>query len=475
MFPDARIICVLRHPAAVVLSCEGKLTRNSAGPGYRFTYTWINCVKAFETNQKDYPDSLYLVKYEDLVANVVATMRKVSAFTDIPLEVDLLTEHHNQAWQCCLPWEKWKERNKEETVQDTNREHKTWKNFSVILRVQYLTRRERKRYGYGSWFPFWQSVYNFGVYVTRPVRRLRRSILSHERKTGPSQLKDSLFFAPAGERSIERVEAVAKEIRPLVGNLDCWYTRYVSDHRGRIALDVELIESKFTRNQRIIDVGCIPLLLLGTLRRSGFSAEGIDIYSERFSPAVAKLNLPVHRCDIERERLPFDDACIDGIIFNEIFEHLRVNPIFTVGELKRVLKPGGLLILSTPNLTSLNGLINIVFKNRAHSCSGNTYAEYSKLETLGHMGHMREYTVTEVAEFLARFGFQIRQIAYRGTYADSVWKNSLIRCFPRLAPFFTIIAVKNSVPGNLRTGSLLFGRGRPYSEEAGECDSTKNT
>src|SRR5438105_11874680 len=60
MFPDARIICVLRHPAAVVLSCEGKVTGNSAGPGYRFTYTWINCLKAFETNQKNYPDNVYL-------------------------------------------------------------------------------------------------------------------------------------------------------------------------------------------------------------------------------------------------------------------------------------------------------------------------------------------------------------------------------------------------------------------------------
>ena len=78
--------------------------------------------------------------------------------------------------------EKWKERNKEEVVQDTNREHKTWKNLSVILRIQYLTRRERKRYEYGSWFPFWQSIYNFGVYVTRPVRRLRRSILLHKAK-----------------------------------------------------------------------------------------------------------------------------------------------------------------------------------------------------------------------------------------------------------------------------------------------------
>jgi len=120
-----------------------------------------------------------------------------------------------------------------------------------------------------------------------------------------------------------------------------------------------------------------------------------------------------------------------------------VNPIFTIGELKRVLTPGGLLILSTPNLTSLSGLINIVFKNRAHSCSGNIYDEYSKLETLGHMGHVREYTVTELAEFLARFGFQIRQIAYRGTYAKSLWKNLLTRFFPKLAPFFTIIAVKN--------------------------------
>jgi Sulfotransferase family len=183
MFPNAKVICILRHPAAVVLSWKDKVASNSVGPIDKFVYSWINCLRAFETSQENYPNSVHLVKYEDLVADVVATMRKVSAFTDIPLEVKFLAKHHKQAWQCSLPWEKWKDGNTKEAIQNTNREHKAWKNLRVILRVQYLTRRERRRYEYGSWFPLWQSVYNFGVHVTRPVRRLGHSIRRQKEKT----------------------------------------------------------------------------------------------------------------------------------------------------------------------------------------------------------------------------------------------------------------------------------------------------
>jgi SAM-dependent methyltransferase len=117
---------------------------------------------------------------------------------------------------------------------------------------------------------------------------------------------------------------------------------------------------------------------------------------------------------VETELLPLETGICDVGNFNELFEHLRINPVFTLGEVHRVLKPNGILLLSTPNLRSLKGLVNFLFKNKAYSCLGSIYDEYKKLEHLGHMGHVREYTTREMSEFLYRSGFRLQTIVFRG-------------------------------------------------------------
>jgi|HubBroStandDraft_1064217.scaffolds.fasta_scaffold01217_9 hypothetical protein len=79
--------------------------------------------------------------------------------------------------------------------------------------------------------------------------------------------------------------------------------------------------------------------------------------------------------------------------------------------------------------------------NRAYSCNGNVHAEYQKLERLGHMGHVREYTTTEVVEFLAAIGFAVTKVIYRGQFHTRL-RNLAIRTFPELSPFVSYIAVK---------------------------------
>ena len=131
----------------------------------------------------------------------------------------------------------------------------------------------------------------------------------------------------------------------------------------------------------------------------------------------------------------------DAVIFNELFEHLRVNPVFTLSEVLRIMKPNGILTLSTPNLRSLDGIRNFLFHDRAYSCASGIYLEYMKLQTIGHMGHVREYTRTEVIEFLQSIGFELTAIIYRGEYENRL-KRALIGVMPRLSPFVTYIARK---------------------------------
>ena len=173
----------------------------------------------------------------------------------------------------------------------------------------------------------------------------------------------------------------------------------------------------------------------------GFSVSALDLAPQRFSRTISSLQLDVLSCDVEIETVPFEDNTFDLIVFNEVFEHLRINPIFTLREALRVLRPGGKLLLSTPNLRSFRGLKNLLLHSRAHATSGGLYREYEKLETLGHMGHVREYTAREVADFLSCVGFVVESILFRGGHGAGI-VGIAERLASSLRPAFSVVATK---------------------------------
>ena len=250
----------------------------------------------------------------------------------------------------------------------------------------------------------------------------------------------ALAHRPAAD-SLALVRAIAGELRPEADQLTEWHDRYASNHDRRIALDLDLVEARVERGGRVLECGSVPLLLTGALARRGFEVTGTDLAPERYGSAIAAEGLEVVRCDLEREPLPFADATFDAVLFNELFEHLRIDPIFTLSEVRRVLRPGAPMLLSTPNLRSLRGLANFLLRNRSFSSCGDVYAEYRKLTELGHMGHVREYTTREVVDFLAHIGFEVREMLFRGNYPHP-WSAAAVWLFPSLRPFVTYAAIK---------------------------------
>jgi SAM-dependent methyltransferase len=230
-------------------------------------------------------------------------------------------------------------------------------------------------------------------------------------------------------------------LAPEEKHLSEWHENYVKNHKLRIAIDLDMVKKQGGQGSGVLEFGSVPLLLTAALSASNYNVTGIDLAPERYRGTIEKIGIKVVKCDIETEKLPFGDNSFDAVVFNELFEHLRINPIFTLSEVLRVLRPGGIMMLSSPNLRSLNGMYNFCIKNRAYSCSGNTYEEYQKLENLGHMGHVREYTTAEVTEFLTNIGFDVTSIIYRGRFRTIV-KQLLARAFPGLRPFVSYVSKK---------------------------------
>lgn len=235
------------------------------------------------------------------------------------------------------------------------------------------------------------------------------------------------------------IDDAARQVRPDQAELGTWFEQYAAAHRRRLAGDLELVGRRVDPGARILEVGAVPLLLTAALSTRGFGVTGVDIDPSRFSGAIDRLSLTVFECDVEHEPLPFDDGSFDCVIFNELLEHLRINPPKTLLEVRRVLRPGGLLMLSTPNLYSYRGLVNLLCKQRAWAAGAEPFIEFAKLESLGHMGHVREYTLGEVRELLSRCGLRVEQVVNRGT-PSSRPERLVTLLAPRLLPYVSVLA-----------------------------------
>ena len=239
------------------------------------------------------------------------------------------------------------------------------------------------------------------------------------------------------ESAIERAAPDADSLRP-------WYKIYSAGQKKRLSFDLDYVRRYASVDDVIVEFGSMPPILTLALTRLGYSVCGLDLAPARFQSALRAESVTVKKVDFEVEPLPFADDAVDVVVFNEVFEHLRIDPIFTFSEVRRVLKPQGTLLLSTPNLTSWKGWWFFAVKGRL---APDVYDAFKKLRTLGHMGHVRLYSPGEVATFLRKMGFAVALIIHRGEWqSPSRWKRTLgnlfLRLFPRLRTSFSIVAEK---------------------------------
>jgi SAM-dependent methyltransferase len=72
---------------------------------------------------------------------------------------------------------------------------------------------------------------------------------------------------------------------------------------------------------------------------------GLDMDTNREGIHLAKYN-ELYQCDFDKG-IPLPDAAIDIVICSHVLEHLP-RPEFTIGEIARILRPGGMLLVGVP-------------------------------------------------------------------------------------------------------------------------------
>lgn len=100
----------------------------------------------------------------------------------------------------------------------------------------------------------------------------------------------------------------------------------------------------------------------------------------------------------EEAAFPWPDASFDVVLFCEIIEHLLRDPVAVLREIRRVLRPGGTLIMTTPNVARLENVVRLVE-------GANIYDAYSAYP---YGRHVREYTRHELVSLLGFMGFEVQ-------------------------------------------------------------------
>ncbi len=181
---------------------------------------------------------------------------------------------------------------------------------------------------------------------------------------------------------------------------------YFRLHRYRYAAVLEMLPPP---PANVLEVGTTPGQFTRLLVESGYYVAGVDLDPHNRAALWDELGVEVRQANLEQEQVPFDDAQFDCVVFSEVIEHLVYSPLPVLREFSRVLKPGGTLIISTPN--------ELYFKSRMRTLlhlllwrSLDTPQEFRhkmRLEgTARYTTHARTYTMQELCWLVEQAGLR---------------------------------------------------------------------
>lgn len=198
---------------------------------------------------------------------------------------------------------------------------------------------------------------------------------------------------------------------------------YLMQHLSRLVDTLELLPDG-APEQRILEMGCYmqltPLLQqhkgYGEVRGCYFGPPGHEREQTAIAPDGRTFSCVVDTFDAERDQYPYPDESFDAVVCTELFEHLAFDPIHCLAEVNRILKPGGCLLLSTPNVCSVRAIAAIL--------TGYHPGFFPAFMKPGPDGgdvdprHHREYAPREIQQALTDCGFTVETLR-TGAYWDA--------------------------------------------------------
>jgi len=200
---------------------------------------------------------------------------------------------------------------------------------------------------------------------------------------------------------------------------------YLAVQTRRLAVTSGFLPALDEQTPRILEVGAAPYLFsLIVLRRWAAELTAIscpfaieleqaldDLRTVSAATPRGQVQFPVYYFNIERQPFPFPSDQYDLALFCEVIEHLVRDPMAVLSEINRVLKPGGWLLLATPNVARARALEMLHGGYAPY-----TWSAYSQYGAYGR--HNREYAPREIAQLVTAAGFDVDVLATETCYAE---------------------------------------------------------
>ncbi len=248
----------------------------------------------------------------------------------------------------------------------------------------------------------WRIWLGYQIKVRRASRFRYESYLQHELALPPGETEQSLM-------------AYLADFRHEHGGRPEELAAYLREAFRRFLYTLQIVPPG---NGRLLEIGAGPYYATLLLRRfRNYEMDLINYFGPSFGQQASEAVFSSHErvdfefrnVNVEEEEIPVPDTHYDVVLLCEVLEHFTNDPVRAIREIKRVLKPNGVLILTTPNVNRL--------ENVARMIGGyNLYDPYSGYGPYGR--HNREYTRDELQKLLDYLGFDIELIFTSDVHAN---------------------------------------------------------
>ena len=210
---------------------------------------------------------------------------------------------------------------------------------------------------------------------------------------------------------------------------------YVNTHLARLLKTLE-ITPPGAPGERILEMGAYLQITPALKTKLGYS----DVRGCYYGPAgtvehrkVVSMDGEEFECEIdlfnaEKDVFPYSDSCFSTVLCCELIEHLFEDPMHMMAEINRILKPGGHLVLTTPNIGSLRAIAAIL-----QGYHPGFFPAYLRPSADGpaEARHNREYTPREIRQLFVDAGFEVTRLE-TGEFRDErhpelLWVQHLLK------------------------------------------------
>lgn len=179
---------------------------------------------------------------------------------------------------------------------------------------------------------------------------------------------------------------------------------------------IEEVDCLLKHGERLLDIGCGDGNLIDIAEKKFVDVYGCDI-SQTALKEVNKRRILTVCGDLNEDLLPYKSESFDTVTCIEVIEHV-LDPIHLLGQINRVLRHSGQLILSTPNIRYFRNLNNLLFKGVFPHTSADSFVWGG--------GHLHYFTIKDLDFLLQKAGFHSVTYHVNQEQFRRSWKRRLI-------------------------------------------------